>query len=429
MTARRFIARSSATLLAGALVASASPAQAAVTPQQRIIAGNSAPVASWPSIAHVESQFTEAGVAKVSKCGGTVIAPHWVLTAGHCTFPGGVAGTAAQMTVTTGRTDLSAIRQGQSLAVSEIIRNPGYSFDRLGMDVALLHLASATSAPPMQVATQSAVASYRSPAGVPNTAGWGWTAPGATGTGSQTLNETYIPLRENADCVSGLAAVGTFEPSNMVCAGVAGPTTTTCHGDSGGPLVVFAGDRPVLWGVTSWGDAQCASGIGAYARVAAFTAFLAPALAEIAPAPAPTPATVPVSAPAPAAHAPSAPAPAAAAAAAASASGDRVSPTLSHFRIPGRVFVRRGRVTRPIAIQLHCSERATLRISLLRKSGRVLRAQRRMFRATVGGGTSRMTLPRSLWRMAPGSYRLRIQATDAAGNNRTVLASVRARMR
>jgi secreted trypsin-like serine protease len=425
MTARRFIARSSATLLAGALVATASPAQAAVAPSHRIIAGNTAAAASWPSIARVESQFTEAGNAMVSKCGGTVIAPHWVLTAGHCTFPGGVAGTAAQMTVTTGRTDLSATGQGQSIAVSEIIRHPSYSFDRLGMDVALLHLARATSAQPMQVATQDAVASYRSPAGVPNAAGWGWTAPGTTGTGSLTLNETYLPLRENADCVSGLAAVGTFEPSNMVCAGIAGPTTTTCHGDSGGPLIVFAGARPVLWGVTSWGDAQCASGIGAYARVAAFTAFLAPALAEIAPAPAPAPAAVPVSAPAPAAHAPSAPAPAAPA----SAAGDRVSPTLSHFRIPGRVFVRRGRVTRPIAVQLHCSERATLHISLLRKSGRVLRAQRRVFRATVGGGTSRMTLPRSLWRMAPGSYRLRIQATDAAGNNRTVLASVRARMR
>jgi hypothetical protein len=105
---------------------------------------------------------------------------------------------------------------------------------------------------------------------------------------------------------------------------------------------------------------------------------------------------------------------------------DRVSPTLSHFRIPGRVVVRRGRVTRAIVVQLHSSERATLRISLLRKSGRSLRPQRRIFQASVGRGTSRMTLPRSLWRMKPGSYRLRIQATDAAGNSRTVQASIRA---
>jgi hypothetical protein len=80
-------------------------------------------------------------------------------------------------------------------------------------------------------------------------------------------------------------------------------------------------------------------------------------------------------------------------------------------------------------VQLHSSERATLRISLMRKSGRVLREQRRLFSVQVGRGTSRMTLPRSLWRMNPGSYRLRIEATDAAANGRAVLASIRARMR
>jgi hypothetical protein len=427
MTARRFITRSSAALLAGALVASAAPAQAAVAPE-KIIAGNSAPVGSWPSIARVETEFTDAGVAKIAKCGATVIAPHWVLTAGHCTYAGTNPATAVQMTVTTGRHDLSATGQGQSLAVSEIVRHPNYSLDRLGNDVALLHLASATVAPPMQVATQDAVASYRSPAGVANTAGWGWTLPGDTGTGSTTLNETYVPLRENADCVTGLAAAGTFEPSNMVCAGATGPATTTCHGDSGGPLVVFADGRPILWGVTSWGDARCDSGISAYARVAAFQSFLAPALAELSapPAPVAVPVAAPVPAPvAPAPRIPVAPAPIAAA----SAPRDVASPTLSHFRIPGRVVVRRGRVTRPIVVQLHCSERATLRITLLRKSGRTLRAQPRLFKAQVSRGTSRMTLPRSLWRMTPGSYRLRIQATDAAGNTRTVLASIRARTR
>jgi hypothetical protein len=108
---------------------------------------------------------------------------------------------------------------------------------------------------------------------------------------------------------------------------------------------------------------------------------------------------------------------------------DRVSPTLSHFRIPGRVFVRRGRVTRPIVIQLRSSESATLRITLLRKSGRTLRPQRRAFLTRVGKGTSRMTLPRSLWRMTAGSYRLRIKATDAAGNSRTIQASIAARSR
>lgn len=427
MTARRLIARSSAALLAGALVASAAPAKAAVAPPESIIAGNTAPAGSWPSIAHVESQYTNAGSAFVSKCTSTVIAPHWVVTAGHCTYGGGAALTAAQMTVITGRPDLTATGRGQTIGVAQIIRHPGYNNNGgLGMDIALLRLQTATSAPPMQVATQGAVASYRSPAGVPNTAGWGWTLPGDTGTGSQTLNETYVPLRENADCAAGLAAVGTFEPSNMVCAGVTGPGPTTCHGDSGGPLVVFAGTgAPVLWGVTNWGDARCDSAITAYARVAAFESFLAPALAEIAPAPA---AAAPVAAaPATAPAAKPAPAPAASAPAVASAAPhDALAPVLSHFRIPARVFIRGGHVTRPIVVQLHSSESATLRISLMRKSGRLLHEQRKLFSVHVGRGASRMTLPRSLWRMKPGSYRMRIEATDAAGNSQTVLASIRA---
>jgi secreted trypsin-like serine protease len=432
MTARRLIARTSAAaILAGSLLVSAASAQAAVS-SEGIIAGHSAPAGSWPSIVRVETEFNQAGSTFVAKCGGTVIAPHWILTAGHCTFVGDAStpATAGQMTVIAGRHDLTATGTGEVHGVAQIIRHPGYSptGSSLGNDVALLRLTSATAAPPMQTARQADVASYSSPANVANTAGWGWTVVGDSTSGSTTLNETYIPLRNNADCVTELAATGTFEPATMVCAGASGASTTTCHGDSGGPLIVFQGNNPVLWGVTSWGDARCANGIGAYSRVAAFEGFLAQAVAENGPAPTPVavsvpataPATAPVAAPAAAPVAvnkPSAPA----------AAPDRVSPTLSHFRIPGRVFVRRGRVTRAIAVQLHSSESATLQITLGRKSGRTLRLQRRAFRAHVSKGTSRMTLPRSLWRMTPGSYRLRIRATDAAGNSRTIQASIRAK--
>ena len=431
MTARRSIARSTVALLAGALLATTgAPATHAQTAAatSAIIAGSTAPAGSWPSIAHIESHYTSGTSSFVSRCTGSVIAPHWVVTAGHCTFGNTMALSASQMTVYTGRLDLDQTATGQTLSVAEIIRHPGYSSDTLGNDVALLHLQSATSAPPIRVATQDAVASYSSPAGVPNTAGWGWTTPGTTGTGSRTLNETYVPLRANADCVTALAAVGTFEPSNMVCAGASGPATTTCHGDSGGPLIVFAGNVPVLWGITSWGDARCAEGIGASARVAAFESFLAPALAELGGSPAPvqpTPAPVPARVPAPAQPTPQAPVPTVAH----PAPGDTLAPALSHFRIPAKVVVRRGRPTRPITVQLHSSEQATLRITLLRKSGRLLRAQPRLYQVRVGRGTSRMTLPRSLWRMTSGSYRLRIEATDSSGNGRAVQASIRARLR
>jgi hypothetical protein len=429
MTARRTIARSSAALLAGVLASAglaAAPAHGAVI-SQRIIGGALASAGSWSSIASVEARYTNATGTFVASCGGTVIAPHWVVTADHCVYGDGTPMTPEQMTVTTGRQNLSSTAQGQVIGVTQIIRNPGYAPSRLGQDIALLRLATATSATPMRVATQAAVASYRSPAGVPNTAGWGLTSAGANGEGSLDLKETYIPLRDNADCVTALAPIGTFEPSNMVCAGAGGPTaTTTCHGDSGGPLVVFDGGTPVLWGLTTWGAPACDGGITAFTRVAAFESFLAPALAELTTAPAPAPAPA-APAPAPAAPAPARPAAPAPAAIAPAAARDTLAPVLSHFRIPATVFVRRGRATRPLTVQLHSSERATVRITLLRRSGRVWREQRRLYQARLSGGTSRMTLPRSLWHMSPGSYRLRIQAADVAGNTRAVMAAIRAR--
>ena len=51
----------------------------------------------------------------------------------------------------------------------------------------------------------------------------------------------------------------------------------------------------------------------------------------------------------------------------------------------------------------------------------------RAYRVKVAKGTSRMTLPRWIWRMTPGIYRLRFTVADAAGNSRTYRATIRAR--
>jgi hypothetical protein len=339
------------------------------------------------------------------------------------------------MTVVTGRTNLAATGSGQTIAVAQIIRNPQYSSAGFGMDIALLRLATATAAPPMQVARQDEVPSYHSPANVPNAAGWGLTLGSDPNSDPQALNEAYLPLRSTADCQALAGTV--FEPSNMVC--TAAPASQVCQGDSGGPLVVFtATGRPVLWGITSFVTTGCRDGVSKFARVAAFESFLAPALAEIAPtptptptpSPTPTPTPTPAPAPRPAPVVAPAPRPAAAVAPAPAPSArpqDAVGPTLSAIRIAANVFVRRGRAVRPIRVQLRSSESATIRISLLRRSGSGLRAQHRHYRAQVARGTSRMTLPRSLWRMTPGSYRLKISATDAAGNRRSWMAPVRAR--
>jgi len=265
-------------LLAAALPGLAAPATAQVSPD--LAGGRAADTLRYPFVAALSRT---SGGARVYFCAGTLIAPDWILTAGHCfSAQGGARIGVTGLSVEVGNSWLRDIPPEAQVPVARIYIHPRYDASRQDNDIALVRLARPAGpliadyargprADPAQATVLGFGALYEGSLARTARLRNGALASQVADRLRQALVRTIAPRA----CAERLGVGGAATGDVQICAGTG--RDETCVGDSGSPLVAEGpGGVDRVIGLVSFGTG-CAEDlpVTVYTRVSSYAGWIA----------------------------------------------------------------------------------------------------------------------------------------------------------
>ncbi|XP_051946397.1 plasminogen activator, urokinase a [Xyrauchen texanus] len=244
-------------------------------PRSKIIGGIRSTVESHPWIASIffGEQFT---------CGGSLIAPCWVLTAAHC-FTSGMNTKTKKYSVYLGKNAINEndLTKEQQFTVSKLVVHEGFNYTTQNFthDIALLKIVDSNGQCASKTSSVRTVCLPPSLVMLPpgtycEIAGYGRHQKGGFEY-SKHLKQAQVMLISQKNCINYYNKEEDNINEHMFCGAGKDWKEDACQGDSGGPLLCEVNNKMFQFGIISWGD-KCAeeSKPGVYTKVTNYNQWI-----------------------------------------------------------------------------------------------------------------------------------------------------------